>query len=680
MKALVPFVVSFVLLPTSLIPENSLQAGRRAITFDDFIALNNVSDPRVSPDGRWVAFVVTDYSLQENRGNSDIWVGPVGGGKASRLTQSPTIDSQPRWSQDSQRLAFVSARDGAPQIYLISISGGEARRISDLKTGLSNLTWSPDGLWMAFSSDLKWPKGNPDEETYPTQVKIWDELYYRHWNEWRVGKRSHLLVIPFKNGHKRVGVARDLTPIDRDVPTLALGGFQDIAFTPDSQFIAFTMNSKKVPATGTNNDIFLVPVKGGSLANLTEGNPANDNNPLFSPDGGWMAYRAQIRAGFESDRYRLMLYDRHDKRIDDLTPDWKLSVGEITLAPDSGSIYSFVEEKAQNALYRFSVPVRSRKKLTKEGHIRSIRMAPDGSALVFTRQTANQPSEIYAFDLKTAKVRPLSHINDQRVAGLEMNPIEEFWYTGALGERVQALLLKPPFFDPSQKYPLVYLIHGGPQGAWQDSFHPRWNYQMFAAPGYVVAMVNFHGSTGYGQDFTDSISQHWGDYPYQDVMKGLDYLLVNYPFIDSSKVAAAGASYGGYMINWIAGHTDRFVCLVNHDGVFNLPSMYGETEELWFPEWEFSGTPWTRRALFEKWSPHRFAANFKTPLLVIHGQLDYRVDISQGLEVFTALRRQNVPARFVYFPDEGHWVLKPRNRRVWWREVGAWLAQYLKRN
>lgn len=666
-------VASWVFCSLPLAGQNP--SGRRPITFDDFIALDAVSDPQVSPDGKWVAFVVTDYSLKENRANSDIWLVPLQGGQARQLTQSPRSDAQPRWSSDSQKLAFVSNRDGAPQVYVLSISGGEARRLSDLKTGVSNLTWSPDGQWLAFAGEMEWPARENTEDPYPTQVKIWNELLYRHWDDWRVGKRSHLFVIPASTG----GPTRDLTPLDKDIPTLALGGFQDIAFTPDSGHIAFVMNPDAVPAVGTNNDIFLMAVEGGPGTNLTAKNLANDNNPLFSPDGRWMAYRAQMRAGFEADRHHLLLYELRQQTVADVTSEWSLDMGEMVWSPDGRFIYALVEEKAHNVIYRISIPDGKREKLTDEGHYQALRISPDGTTLVATRQAAHQPPELHAFEVATKKTRPLSHVNDSLAAELEMNSIEKFWFSGALNERVEGLLLKPPFFDPQKKYPLVYLVHGGPQSAWQNSFHARWNYQMFASPGYVVAMVNFHGSTGYGQQFTDSISRHWGDYPYEDLMKGLDYVLGQYPFIDTKRVAAAGASYGGYMINWIAAQTDRFVCLVNHDGVFNLESMYGETEELWFPEWEFGGSPWTNRELYKKWSPHQFAANFKTPMLVIHGQQDFRVDVSQGLETFTALRRQNVPARFVYFPDEGHWVLQPRNRRAWWREVLGWLGEHLSK-
>lgn len=650
-----------------------LPAQKRAITFEDFISMDAVSDPQISPNGQWVAFVVADYSLQENSANSDIWIVSPAGGNARQLTRSPKGDSQPRWAPDSKRIAFVSSREGSPQIYVIPLDGGEARKITDVKTGVANLVWSPDGQWFAFSSDLDWPETREEKkDPYPTEVTIWDELLYRHWDEWRAGKRSHLFAVPASGG-----AARDLTPLDRDIPTIALGGFQDIAFTPDSKQVAFVMNPDPVVAVSTNNDILVVPVEGGAMTNLTRQNPANDNNPLFSPDGRWMAYRAQMRAGFEADRHHLMLYERQTGSVKDITSDWPLSIGEIDWSPDGRFIYAVVEEEARNRVYRFSIPDGKREKVIDEGHQQSLRVSAEGSTLVFTRQSANRPAEVYAFDLRSKQGRALSQINDSLVSQLEMNPIETFWFEGARGEKVQGLFLKPPFFDPGKKYPLVYLIHGGPQGAWEDNFHARWNYQMFAAPGYAVAMINFHGSTGYGQEFTDSISQHWGDYPYEDTMKGLDYVLGNYSFIDKAKVAAAGASYGGYMINWIATHSDRFVCLVNHDGVFNMESMYGETEELWFPEWEFGGTPWKNRDLYEKWSPHQFAEHLKTPMLVVHGQLDYRVDVSQGLEAFTALRRQGVPSRFVYFPNEGHWVLRPRNRRVWWSEVLGWLGKYL---
>jgi dipeptidyl aminopeptidase/acylaminoacyl peptidase len=647
--------------------------NQRAITFEDFIAVRSLSDPQFAPDGSSVAFVVTANHLAENRGNSDIWLATLATGAVRRVTWSPVGDSQPRWSPDGRMLAFVSARSGSPQIYLLPVDGGEASRITNLEQPVSNLTWSPDGEWLYFSSDVDWPPdGSGEEDPYPTAVMIWEELYYRHWDSWRVGKRSHLFRIAVAGGE-----AQDLTPIDQDVPTLALAAGPAISVTPDGRQIAFVMNTEADSAVSTNNDIYLMDAAGGEMRNLTASNPANDHSPRFSPDGRWLAYLAHARPGFEADRNRVMLLNRENGNTEDLTPDWTLSVGDFVWAGDGKALYALVDEEARNVIYRISIPDGAREKVHGSGRVQALSAGPDASYLVFTQDSSARPTELYRLDLASRESRPITDLNGERIASLKMRDIEDFWFTGSRGQRVHGLLLKPPAFESGRKYPLVYLIHGGPQGAWQDSFHPRWNYQMFASPGYVVAMVNFHGSTGYGQDFTDSISQNWGGYPYEDLMKGLDYLLENHDYIDASRLAAAGASYGGYMINWIATRTDRFRCLINHDGVYNMESMYGTTEELWFPEWEFGGPPWENRETYRKWSPHNFAQNLRTPMLVIHGQLDYRVDVGQGLEVFTSLRRQGVPARFVYFPDEGHWVLKPRNRRVWWREMLNWLEAHL---
>lgn len=645
----------------------------RPITFEDFIRLDPVSDLQLSPDGRLAAFVVTDYSLRTNRGNSDIWVVSVDGrAPARQITNKPGSDSQPRWSPDGKHLAFVSDRDGSSQVYLVSPTGGEPKKVSRLKMGPSNLTWSPDGTSIAFAADVSWPEQH--EDRFPSQAKVWDELFYRHWNEWRVGVRSHVFLMNVRSGD-----ARDLTPYDADYPTLALGGYQDVVFTPDGRWLAVTANLDEKRATSTNNDIVLMPTQGGEPLNLTKANQANDNNPVFSPDRKWLVYRAMTRPGFEADRQRVMLMDWETRQVRDLTSDWALSAGEIVWSPDSRSIFVETEEEARTSLYRISIPEGTRERVIKGASDQSPRLRPDGKTIVCLRENSRQPDEVFAVDLASGNARQLSQVNSKALAKFDMNAAEDFWFTGARNTRVQGLLVKPPAFDPSRKYPLVYLIHGGPQGAMEDDFHWRWNYQMFAAPGYVVATVNFHGSTGYGQEFTDSISGHWGDYPYEDLMKGLDYLEQTYPFIDSNRVAAAGASYGGYMVYWIATQTKRFACLISHDGVFNPESMYGSTEELWFPEWEFGGTPWNNRETYRRWSPQNFSQNLATPMLVVHSQLDYRVDVSQGYEAFTALKRQGVPARFLYFPDEGHWVLRPRNRRVWWNEVLAWLEKYLNR-
>ncbi len=666
-RSALAFLIAILLSPLDL------AAGRR-IAVEDLIALDAPSDPRISPDGNSVVFVLSDYSLETNRANTDLWLVELSSRKVTRLTEEPGTDNQPRWSPDGKLIAFVSDRSGSLQIHTVDPASRQVHKISEINASPANLAWSPDGKWFLFSSDVDWrPETAEPEHLAGTQARVWDDLFYRHWNEWREGRRSHLFLLPASGGQPK-----DLTPIDNDVPTLALGGAVDLTFTPDSREILFVMNPDPLRAASTNNDIFAVPVEGGEPKNLTAQNRSNDNSPVVSPDGRWLAYRAQMRPGFEADRQHLMLLDRKNGELQDLTPDWQLSVGEIVWAPDSRSIFAQVEEQARDGIYRITVPEGQARKVLKEGHNGSPRITPDGARLLTLRETSNRPDDLFVTDLTTGGSQRLTDINRDLLAQLEMNSVEEFWFTGALSQKVHGLLLRPPSFDASRKYPLVYLIHGGPQSAMQDSFHPRWNYQMFAAAGYVVATVNFHGSSGYGQSFTDSISEHWGDYPYEDLMKGLDYLLATYPFIDGSRLAAAGASYGGYMIFWMGTHTDRFKCLVAHDGVFNAESMYGSTEELWFPEWDFGGAPWESREIYRRWSPHNFSQHLKTPMLVVHGQLDYRIDVSQGLEAYTALRRQNVPARFLYFPDEGHWVLKPCNRRVWWSEVLGWLDKYLK--
>jgi dipeptidyl aminopeptidase/acylaminoacyl peptidase len=419
-------------------------------------------------------------------------------------------------------------------------------------------------------------------------------------------------------------------------------------------------------------------VGGGEPKHLTADNPANDNNPRYSPDGKYIAWRSMARAGFEADRQTLTLYDRRSGKKTNLTADFDYSIGAFEWAPNSRDIYFATQDKGRYSIGKVSVKGGDAKLIVTGAYDNNLRVSPDGKSLVFPRQRVNRPTELYRASTSGKNVKKLTDVNGKLLAELEMNPLEEFWFEGAGGRQVHGLITKPPFFEEGKKYPMIYLIHGGPQGAFSDNFHYRWNVQMFASPGYVVATVNFTGSTGYGQDFTDAISGDWGGAPYEDVMKGLDYILENYDYVDADRIGAAGASYGGYMINWIQGNTDRFDCLVSHAGVYNLESMYGSTEELWFPEWENRGTPWENIELYEKFSPHRLAANFSTPCLVVHGEHDYRVPYTQGLEFFTALQRQGIPSKLLFFPDEDHFVRKPQNAELWWGTLHEWFAEYLK--
>jgi dipeptidyl aminopeptidase/acylaminoacyl peptidase len=678
MKTSLTALLAWLALATSLGARPAC-AQRRAMTIEDFLALPSVGDPQLSPDGKWVAYTVTRYSLKENRGATRIWLTDVAGGQARQLTAGPGSDRQPRWSPDGRTLAFVSTRESGAQLWLLPFAGGEARRVTSVADGVSDPIWLADGSGVLVTSDLKWP---PEQELdrrngeFPTEARLWTNLMWRHWDEWRAGRRQHLFLVALADGS-----ALDLTPVDHDVPTIATGGDGDVAVSPEGNEIAVAMHGDSTVADNTNVDIYLIDRAGGTgrwraLRQLTT-TPGADNTPRYSPDGRWLAYLSMERPGFEADRLRLMLLPRAAGKTErgpasDATAGWTLSIGSFAWCPESTCVYAVVEERGRDQIYRIDVPSFRRTAVpTGEGVNTNAQVLPGGAGVVYLHQSSTQPAELWA------NGRQLSHLADVALAGLDLKPLEEYGFVGALGDSVHGWILRPPAFDPARKYPLIYLVHGGPQGAWDDTWNARWNYQMFAARGYVVAAVNFHGSTGYGQRFTDAISQHWGDYPFTDLMKGLD-VVARLPYVDSTRMGAAGASYGGYMIYWLAGHTDRFKVLVAHDGVFNPVSMAGTTEELWFVDWEFGGTPYANRTLYEKWSPLAFVRNWKTPILIVHSQLDYRVDLSEGYQAFTAAKVLGVPAKFLYFPDEGHWVTRPRNRRLWWGTVLDWLDQYLK--
>ena len=505
-------------------------------------------------------------------------------------------------------------------------------------------------------------------------------------------------------------------------PSFSLGGQDNYAFSPDGQEICYTSNHDKVEATSTNNDLWIVSVNGGAPKNITADNPASDSTPLYSPDGKYIAYRAQQRPGYESDRFRLMLYDRKTGRKTQFGPSTTTDfwVGTFIWAPDSSKIYFVAEDKGESPIYSVSFKI-TPPEVEKgydivigetsldytqiaRGFNDDLAVTPDGKTLFFTRMSIAHPNRIFAAPLPPLGVSELisslklsipeseikkndccgavltiTHLNDAVLSQVSMSPIEPFWFPGAFGDKVQGFLVKPPNFDPTKKYPLKFLIHGGPEGAWGDDWSYRWNPELFAANGYVVIMINFHGSTGYGQKFIDAINGDWGGAPFEDLMKGLDYAEKTYPFIDKDRECALGASYGGYMANWVLGHTDRFKCIVSHDGMFNTDSAWGTTEELWFNNWEFKGTPYTNPEMYEKWSPRNAAKNFKTPTLVIHGQLDYRLDVSEGFQLFTTLQTMGVPSKMLYFPDEGHWVLKPQNSQLWYKTVNDWVDQWTKK-
>lgn len=658
---------------------------KRAITFSDLIAIHRVGDPQISPDGQWIAYSVATPDLNANKTSQQIWIVPVAGGESRQLTHDGN-NERPRWSPDGKKIAFVSSRDGTPQIFSISPEGGEPTPLSFLSTGADTEYWSPDGKWIAFVSRV-YPdcpddacNARRDQEQQSNRVKahVYEKLLYRHWTDWWDGKRSHLFIAP-SNG----GAARDLTPgADYDVPPFSLDQPEAIAFSPDSLELCFTANTDKDEARSTNGDLFTVPISGATAPKRITSNPADDWGPEYSPDGKSIAYRAQMQPGYESDRWRLMLYDRSSGKSTDLSENFDRNVESPLWSPDSKTIYFQTEEKAEAPIYAITAgPGNTPKPILAGTFNGDLSISADGHTLVFTRSSLAMPAEVFIANSDGSGARQITHQNNALLSTLDLPAAEPFWFAGAGGTQVEGLLLRPPHFDPSKKYPLLFLIHGGPQGEWDDSWGYRWNPQVMAAPGYVAVMINPRGSFGYGHKFTEEISRDWGGKVYEDLMKGVDAALAKYPFIDGSRMAAAGGSYGGYMTDWIATHTGRFKCLISHAGPWDETAMYGATEELWFMEWEFGGTPWTNPELYRKWSPSEYEAalgKFKTPTLVIGGELDFRVPYTQDLEFFTALQRQGVPSKLMIFPDEGHWVLKPQNSEFWYKTFLGWLAKYLQ--
>jgi dipeptidyl aminopeptidase/acylaminoacyl peptidase len=745
-------------------------AAKRPFTFEDMMKLKRVNEPVPSPDGRWVVFSAVDVDLAANTRTPHIWIVPAdGSAKERRLISTPQGEDRPRWSPDGKYLSFTGSYDGNQQVWVAEFdaasghvapdlrSGGTeqssvptqanpwAHKATSISTEADGQLWSPNGKNILFVSQV-YPECNKaaDQDAcnkaeddkrsaLKTKAQIFSHLLYRHWKTYSTAKRSHLFVQPVNADGTPNGRAYDITPGDHDVPPFSLGGSDMYDWSPDGKQVAYTSNIDEVGATSTNNDVFIVKIAPDLLAGDTKAlpttsptpanpepaeravhfaptkistSPGSDSTPRYSPDGKYIAYLSQARAGYESDRFRLMLYERATGKITELTNQFDRWVGSYVWAPDSKLLFFSAENQGESPV--FSIDLLGRFHSVAGGHFDNLAFDKDGYLLA-TRMSSTSPNEIFTINpsrsgcqyidfqppnpkiaedcysaYKPERPAAITHLNQKVLEQVQLDQseshgIEPFWFAGANQTKVEGFLIKPPNLDEHRRYPVKFLIHGGPEGNWGDEWSYRWNAQLFAANGYVVVQINPRGSTGYGQKFIDEINGDWSGKPITDLMMGLDYAIKKYPFIDGNRVCAMGASWGGYAVNWLIGHTNRFKCAVTHDGMFNTVSAYGTTEELWFPQWEFKGNPYTQlgRANYERVNPLNSVKNFKTPTLVSHGQLDYRLDLSEGLQLFTALQMQKVPSKMLYFPDEGHWVLKPQNSELWYRTVNGWVDQWV---
>lgn len=642
--------------------------------------LARVADPQISPDGLTVAFQATKVDLEGNKTETQVYTVPIVGGTPRALTTQGN-NSRPRWAPDGSAIYFLSSRTEPQQIWKMRPDGSEQVAVTRLSTGADGHLVSADGKRLVFTSEVFPECGADDacnqkrlteEKANPVNARVYTHLLYRHWNQWQGKQRKHIFSV-FADGTGAV----DLTPGDKDVPPFSLGGSDDYDISPDSAEVCYVHNPDPVPATSTNGELYVVPIAGGEAVRITN-NPGNDTTPRYSPDGKSLAWRMQAQAGFEADRWRLVVMERASGKWASITDSVDRSIDDFTWMPDSQRLAFTLEDRGRHTAHLVRASGGGTQQIINNpASVSSLSFTKDQRKLVYAEASGSKPAEIYVASSDGGVAMALGRMNDGILASRQLTPLENFTVDGADGAKVQSFVVKPPDFDPAKRYPVMFLIHGGPQGAWGESWSYRWNPQIFASAGYLVVMPNPRGSTGYGQRFTDEVSADWGGRAYLDIMAVVDEV-AKLPYVDANRIGAAGGSYGGYMVNWILGNTTRFKALVSHAGVYDLESMFGETEEQWFTLWEFRGTPWQTPDIYRQWSPSKRVEFFSTPTLVIHGERDYRVPIGQGLQLFTALQFRKVPSKLILFPDEGHWILKPRNSEFWYKNVIGWMDEWVK--
>lgn len=678
----------FAFAATAVLALAGAAADARPFTAKDMVMMDRVSDPHISPDGAYVAYDLRTTDYDANRGLHALWVKPLKPAAAAyRLPVSDKGATSPRWSTDG-RLYFLSGRSGSQQVWRTDAKGADAVQVTDLPLDVGTFRLSPDGQKIVVAltvfpdcPDLACTVDrNAKAAKNKSAGQLHDQLFVRHWDEWEDGSRNHLFALSLGADGKASGTPIDLTKgVDADTPTKPFGGDEDFVFTPDSKSVIYTARiAGRTEPFSTNFDLYQVPVDGSAAAkDLTPDNPAWDGGPVVSPDGRFLAYRAMKHPGFEADRFGVMVLDLATGKTREVAPQWDRSAESLAWTPDGRGLIVQAEDTGQTKLFLMHAAKGRVLALTDLGHVSAFDVGPKGDQVIYVRDSLDSPAQLYQLASEGRPPIPLTAHNAQTLSQLEFGAYEQFSFPGWNGETVHGYVVKPAGYKEGQKYPVAFLIHGGPQGSFGNLFHYRWNAQTYAGAGYAVVMIDFHGSTGYGQAFTDAISKHWGDRPLEDLQKGWAFAQQKYAFLDGDRACALGGSYGGFMVNWIAGTWNGpWKCLVNHDGVFDARMMGYATEELWFENWEQGGMPWEVPQNYEQFNPAAHVASWAKPELVIHGQRDYRIPVEQGLGAFTALQGRNIPSEFLYFPDENHWVLKPQNSVQWHQTVEAWLKKW----
>ncbi len=659
---------------------NLISQNKRAFTAEDLWQIKRLSNLTISPDGNFGCFVVTEYNIKENKGNSDLWLIDLKTYRTKRLTTNLNADNSPVWHPNNRTIAFISKREGDySQLYEIDIDGGEARLLYEMPLGISNPRYSDDGKKIFFVSKIL-PEYENDFEGLKKELKsrkekkvsakVTENRLYRYWDSWLTdGYVSRLYVLDLEK--------KELKDLTKGINKIFnLDGGISYSISPDGKWLSYVANSTEPPYDSLNSDIYLINLNNlEEIKNITQSNFQDDSSPYFSKDSKYLFFGSQFDPDYSADNVRLMAYDLEKGTTKNLTEKYDYSFSGFIQGDELTKIYLLAEDKAKISLFEYDLSKDILVKIFTGGSINSLNIK--NQKAYFLKSTISEPQEIFEFDLKKRTIKKISGFNDDLISQVKFGKVEEHYFKGADGDSVQLYLVYPPGFEQNKKYPLVHLIHGGPHSTFGDDFHFRWNAQLFASPGYIIAMVNFHGSTSFGKNFGKSIVGAHGDKPFKDIMLGTDFLISKFSFIDSTKIAAAGGSYGGYLVNWIAGHTNRFKTLISHAGVYNLMGQFAS--DLTYERVKnYDGAPWEGKyENINRWSPAFFAHNFQTPMLIIHGEKDYRVVVTQGLEIYGVLKGKGIPARLVYFPDENHWILQPQNSIYWYKEVHDWLKRYL---